>query len=97
MITPKVRPMTRLLQVTIPREAYILLGQLMQKRVENDFAPSKATKSAVMAEAIQRMAIQEGLIDPPVPEAPKEIKTKPFEVVPIGGHAHGTATGTDHL
>lgn len=81
VIHHKPRPLTRLLQVTLPRESYVLLGQLIQRRVEQDYAPSKATKSAVMDEAITRMAIQEGLIDAPVPQAPKEPKGKPFELV----------------
>lgn len=75
------RPLTRLLQVTLPRESYVLLGQLIQKRVEQDYAPSKATKSAVMDEAITRMAIQEGLIAAPVAEPPPAPKGKPFELV----------------
>jgi hypothetical protein len=78
----KERPITRLLQVTVDRESYILLGKLIQKRVEQDTAPSKATKSMVVAEAIQRLAIYEKLIKEPEPEKPKEIKTKPFEIVP---------------
>lgn len=79
----KPRAITRLLQVTIPRDAYILLGKLIQRRVEKDFAPSKATKSAVMADAITKLAIAEGLIEEPVPEVVKEPKTKPFEIVPM--------------
>lgn len=79
----KPRAITRLLQVTIPRDAYILLGKLIQFRVEHDFAPSKATKSAVIADAITKLAVVEGLIEEPVPELPKEPKTQPFEIVPI--------------
>lgn len=81
VIHHKPRPLTRLLQVTIPRDSYILLAKLMQKRVEQDYAPSKATKSAVMDEAITRMAIAEGLIPAPVAEAPPVPKGKPFELV----------------
>ena len=79
----KPRQLTRLLQVTIPRDAYVMLGMLIQKRVEKDFAPSKATKSAVMAEAILRLAIAEGLAKEPKPEGVKEPAHKPFEIVPM--------------
>jgi hypothetical protein len=67
--------------VTIPREAYVLLGKLIQCRVEKDFAPSKATKSAVMAEAITRLAVIEGIIPEPVPEPIQEPQGAPFELI----------------
>lgn len=91
MAIHKERPLTRLLQVTIPRDSYILLGKIIQKRVENDFAPSKATKSQVIADAITRMAIGEGLAVEPPPETVHTPKGKPFELVP----ATQAATGTD--
>lgn len=80
----KDRPLTRLLQVTISRDAYILLGKLIQKRVEQDFAPSKATKSAVMEAAITALAVAEGVAEPE-PEAPAEPPSNlmPFEIVPV--------------
>lgn len=78
----KDRPLTRLLQVTISRDAYILLGKLIQKRVENDFAPSKATKSAVMEAAITALAIAEGIATEPEPVPAPPSNLKPFEIVP---------------
>jgi hypothetical protein len=83
----KDRPLTRLLQVTISRDAYILLGKLIQKRVEQDFAPSKATKSAVMEAAITALAITEGVATeaPPVSEPVSHLK--PFEIVPVSHDA----------
>ena len=83
----KPRQLTRLLQVTIPREAYVMLGMLIQRRVEKDYAPSKATKSAVMAEAILRLAIQEGLAKEPKEEVEKPPKHKPFEIIPVSQQA----------
>jgi hypothetical protein len=77
----KERKLTRLLQVTIPRESYVLLAKLIQQRVEQDFAPSKATKSVVIADAITRMAIAEGLAEEPPPETGHVPKGKPFELV----------------
>jgi len=74
----KERQLTRLLQVTIPRDAYVLLSKLIQRRVEKDYAPSKATKSAVMADAITRLAIHEGLVEEPATETDKTPTTVPF-------------------
>jgi len=79
------RSLTRLLQVTIPRDAYILLGKLIQQRVEKDFAPSKANKSQVVADAITRMAVHEGLIPEPEEKTVPEPTTAPFEIVVHNG------------
>lgn len=78
----KERPLTRLLQVTVSKDVYVLLSKLMGHRVEQDYAPNKVTKSAVVSDAIIRLAIHEGLAEEPVPEVPKEPKTAPFEIVP---------------
>lgn len=86
----KERVLTRLLQVTIPRDSYILLGKIIQKRIESDYAPSKATKSQAIADAITRMAIAEGLVDEPPPETVHVPKGKPFELVPMAPAATGT-------
>jgi hypothetical protein len=85
MKPPKARPITRLLQVTLSRDAYVLLGKLIQQRVEKDFAPSKATKGAVIADAIVRLAVHEGLIPEPAEEKPKEPTTAPFQIVAHNG------------
>jgi len=92
----KPRQLTRLLQVTIPRDAYILLGKLIQRRVEHDFAPSKATKSSVMAEAITSLAVKEGLVKEAPPEKEKVPKGAPFELVPAGSPASLSDHDHDH-
>jgi hypothetical protein len=85
MKSHKERAITRLLQVTLPRDTYILLGKLIQRRVEKDYAPSKATKGAVIADAITRLAVHEGLIEEPKEEKPKEPTTAPFQIVAHNG------------
>lgn len=55
------KPITRLVQITLSREAHVLLAKLILKRTEDDYPPSRTTKSALIDEAIKRLAEEEGI------------------------------------
>jgi hypothetical protein len=56
------KPITRLVQITLSREAHVLLAKLILKRTEDDYPPSRTTKSALIDEAIRRLAEEEGIV-----------------------------------
>jgi len=55
------KPITRLVQITLSRDAHVLLARIVLKRTEDDYPPSRTTKSALIDEAIRRLAEDEGI------------------------------------
>lgn len=58
---PKSKSYTRVMQITIDRETHVLLAKLVLARTQQDCPPSKVTKSALIAEGIQKLALAEGI------------------------------------
>lgn len=51
----------RLIQISVSKDTHVLLAKLMLSRTEQDHPPSKVTKSALIAEAIAKLALAEGI------------------------------------
>ena len=58
-------PIGRAIDVTVPKDIYILLTKLQLRRLEEDVRPSLASKAAIVAEAIWTLAVKEGLVEEP--------------------------------
>lgn len=56
-------PLTRAIDITLPRDTFVLLCRLVLQRVEADCRPADATRSAVVDEAIRVLAEQRGLLE----------------------------------
>lgn len=56
------KPIVRPLQLTVPQDVEILLQKIILKRTEAGTRPTDRSKSAIVAEAIRKLAQGEGLV-----------------------------------
>lgn len=80
MTTKRRDELVREFTVNLPRDVYVQLSQLQLRRVEQNYRPREATRSAIICDAIRAMASRELNRAPKLVQVPAGKKSK--------GHTH---------